>query len=527
MFFTRLSFQSVCIALAMASCAGGGSGVSGAVDSVAVDSVVPEVVAVASMPDTMLPSASVVDWSVTLVDSAATAVIDNLDDAYSDVPGVFTFRGNATRTGGCVGRVTGRPSRLEVDWRFDTEEDFSPTPFGMWGGGTGWTGQPLYVEWPDSLLKMMRGKNLVDSTFGGREIIVGSLCMKAYFLDMESGVMSRRPIDAGNPVKGTLSLDPSLNGNLYLGQGVPASRPFGACVIDLYKNHVTEMFGEDRNAYRGWGAYDSSPLRVGQFLFRPGENGTLYKFTVGDGSLKLHSTLRYRVGGAAPGMEASMSQWRNYGYVADNHGNVICVNLNTLKPVWHFAMGDDTDASPVLAEEDGTPYLYIGCEVDRRPDGKARFVKINALDGTNVWEARFDAMRRDVDKKHFDGGFYATALLGQGNCSHLVFGSCVMNGKEIPDGDLVAMDRRDGRVVYRVPLKVYGWSSPVGFVNENSEFFIVVADCGGRMYLIDGADGSVITSLPVGANFESSPVVVGNSLVVGSRGKSIYKVSVK
>ena len=78
-----------------------------------------------------------------------------------------------------------------------------------------------------------------------------------------------------------------------------------------------------------------------------------------------------------------------------------------------------------------------------------------------------------------------------------------------------------------MPLRVYAWSSPVGFVNSDDRMFVLTGDCGGNLYLIDGADGTVIKRKPVGSNFESSPVVVGNSAVVGSRGNSIFKVSLK
>ncbi|MDE6782490.1 MAG: dehydrogenase, partial [Paramuribaculum sp.] len=59
------------------------------------------------------------------------------------------------------------------------------------------------------------------------------------------------------------------------------------------------------------------------------------------------------------------------------------------------------------------------------------------------------------------------------------------------------------------------------------EMYVVTGDCAGRMYLIRGRDGEIINVQQIGANFESSPVVVGNSLVVGSRGKSIYKITLK
>ncbi len=132
----------------------------------------------------------------------------------------------------------------------------------------------------------------------------------------------------------------------------------------------------------------------------------------------------------------------------------------------------------------------------------------------------------NIGKKHFDGGFYATALPGSGNCSHLVMSNCVRNTSG-QNGAFVAMDRKTGAIVYQTPLKYYAWSSPVSMLNERGEMFVVTGDCSGNLYIINGADGRILASRRIGSNFESSPVVVGNQLVIGSRGNSIFKITVK
>lgn len=477
------------------------------------------------LPDTSYISAGAVKFVVDTMMPDEPGLLNDISDMYAGTAGAFTFRGGALRDACFGGSISGTPSEIAVDRTFVTDEDYTDTGYGRWGGGTGWTGQPLYVNWPDSCLRCFRDNGVVHEGFSGQEIIVGSLAGNVYFIDFDSGKASRRAIMAGNPVKGTVSLDPSLNGNLYVGQGVPARQPFGAAVIDVYHNEVSHFFGRDPNAWRGWGAYDSSPLRTGQFLIRPGENGTVYKYLVHPGGLVLHSTLRYRIENVSPGIESSVSVYRNYGYVADNHGNVICFNLNDLRPVWRYCLGDDVDATAVVTEENGVPYLYVGCEIDRRGTGDARFVKLNGLDGSRVWQSLIDGERADVDGKHFDGGYYATALPGSGDCSHLVFSNCVLNTKG-RNGVFVAFDRDTGVIRYSLPLKYYSWSSPVGFLNERGELYVATADCAGNVYLIRGIDGHVVCSRRVGANFESSPVVTGNHMVIGSRGNSIYRLSI-
>lgn len=481
-----------------------------AAEIVTNDTIVEAPEPIVALPDTAYPSVSTLRVTTRVVDTVTDGTIDCYDDPYATAPGIMTFRGNQLRNADMHGSIKGTPSAIEVDWTFITETDNRSTGFGQWGGGSGWTGQPVYVEWHD----------------GKKEIIVGSLSSNVYFIDYNTGKASREPIAVGNPIKGSVSLDPSLNGNLYVGQGVPAQEPFGAMVVDLNNNIVSDFFGFDPRAPRRWGAYDSSPVRVGRFLIRPGENGCIYKFIVERGKLRLHSTMSYVAPSGPPGIETSMSVYRNYGYTADNHGYVVCTNLDNMQPVWVYHNADDNDATPVLAIEDGKPYLYCSSEIDRQGVGDAHFAKLDALTGTPVWVTRFAGQRYDTDGKHFDGGFYASPLPGQGDCSHLIFSNVVYNNSG-QNGKFVAINRADGSVVYETRLNVYAWSSPVGFVNDEGHMYVLTGDCGGNLYLIRGTDGTIVAKRSVGSNFESSPVVVGNTAVVGSRGNSIYKISIR
>lgn len=480
-----------------------------------------------ALPDTAFESVKLINWTTEIHDTLTPGELDNLQDVYIATPGIFLFRGNAYRDGDMKGRVKGRPSEIVKDWEFKTVIDNRTEGIGQaWGGGSGWTGQPVYVEWPDSLIKKYVSQGNVSGDFSGKEIIVGSLSSNLYFIDFETGETSRNPISTGNPIKGSIMLDPALNGNIYVGHGVPNQRPFGAVLVNLDSHSIADVAGEDIKAPRRWGAYDSNALRRGQFVFRPGENGVIYKYIVSPGKEHLHSRMSYRASGTGPGVESSMSSYRNYGYTADNHGYIVCINLDTMKPVWVYNLGDDTDSTPVIAEEDGKPYVYVGSEIDRTSRGYAKYVKLDGLTGEPVWEKTYPGRRFDLDGKHFDGGFYSSSLMGQGNAKDLIFVNVVENLKG-QNGKFIAMSRKTGDIVYEVPLKHYAWSSPVGFLNEGEEMFILTADCIGTMYLIDAKDGTIIDSKPVGANFESSPVVAGNSAVVGSRGDTIYKVSVK
>ena len=478
------------------------------------------------LPDTVYQSVEKMKYSVEIVDSETSGKLTSLKDLYAGTKSIMTFRVGSKRQGNFEGRVDTVPTDFVVDWMIETDADRDDHRLGPWGGGTGWTGQPLYVEWPDSVAKKLKSMNLVNAEFTGSEVMIGSLCGKVYFLNHQTGKQTREPIYVGNVIKGTPSFDPTYNGNLYVGHGTPAHQPFGAVVVNLFENKVSHVFGEDPKAQRRWGAYDSSPVRVGQFLFRPSENGGIYKFLIEPGNLKLHSVLRYTVDGLAPGMESSMAVYGNYGFTGDNRGNLIAFNLETMKPVWYYSLGDDIDASPVLMVEDGKPYLYVGCEIDIQQRGYAVFAKIDATNGNEVWKIEPEGRRRQDGKKHFDGGFYSTPAFGTGDCEGLLFTNMVKNTSGC-NGVFMAIDRKDGKVVYELPLKFYAWSSPVTYTTPGGRTFVVTADCSGNLYLIDGKKGEIITTKHVGNNFESSPCAIGNSLIIGSRSNGIFKVTLK
>ena len=479
------------------------------------------------LPDTAYESVNLITATTRVIDTVTDPKLNSFKDLYKDAPGIFAFRANTHRDGDMGARIKGTPSEIVVDWDFETAYDGRATGSRQgWGGGSGWTGQPVYVEWPDSLIKKWQAKGTLAKDFSGKEIIVGSLSSYLYFIDFATGKKSREPIYVKNPIKGSVMLDPTLNGNIYIGQGIPNERPFGAIVVNLDQHAITDTHPEDPKAPRQWGAYDSSAIRMGQFLFRPGENGTIYKFVIEPGKQNLHSAMSYTAKGRPLGLEASMSIYKNYGFTADNSGIIVCTNLNTMKPVWVFDLGDDTDSTPVVAVEDGVPYIYTGCEIDKTAKGYSRYVKLNALDGSLVWEKQVPGKRFDSGPKHFDGGFYASSLLGQGNSKDLIFVNVVEN-LHGQNGKFIAMNRKNGEIAFEIPLKHYAWSSPVGFLNENNDMFILTGDCSGNMYLIDPKEGKLISTLHVGNNFESSPVLSGNSAVVGSRGQNIYKVSLK
>lgn len=532
----RILINNLCVAwflgLALCSCSSsGGRGDSRQV--AATDSVAADVETIKQpFPDTAMASVNNLYFKIDTFLTDVPGELLDIENRYDSVNGIFTFRGAPSRETPFSGKIKGTPTSVTVDWVFYTDYDKRESDFGIWGGGSGWTGQPLYVNWNEAQMSKIKANasDYLTGAFSNEEILVGSLCGKVYFIDYKTGKASREPYEVVNPIKGTMSIDPSMNGNLYVGHGIPCEQPFGAMVINLYNHKLVSMFPKDNRAWKGWGAYDPSPVAVGGFMFRLGENGTIYKLYCDGDSVRLHSTLRYRanaIGYGSPGIESSLAVCRNYGYFGDNHGNIIAINLDNLKPVWHYNNHDDTDATVVVEEVDGVPYVYTGCEIQRQGlSGYSYFVKLNGLTGECVWEQLIEGRCDSIGGKLREGGMFSTPLIGHGDCEGVIFSNfCVIQPGRM--GEFVAMDKNTGKILYRLPLNNYSWSSPVAFYNENDEMFIVTGDTSGNLYIIRGKNGELLLREHIANNFESSPIVIGNKLVCGSRGREIYKLTIQ
>lgn len=480
------------------------------------------------LPDSIFQSVREnIKYDVLLLDSTSDGKLD-LPTNFDSFPGVYTFRANYFRDMP-HGDLDERPKGLEVEWVFETKEVYGKTRAKSWGGGMGWTGQPLIVNWNMEDLDSLKFlKSSSDTTNTLSELIFGSLSGLVYFIDFDTGKPTRKPLETGNPIKGTPMIDPEDKSKLFVGQGFPNESQLGFRIYDLFTSKLLKFFpGFDSFAKRRWGAFDSSPLKVGGFYFWPAENGLLYKFRVIGGEMVMHSKLRYFLkdqGGF--GIESSMAVYKNYGFFGDNKGNILCVNLETLKPVWHYKNLDDTDASIVIEVEEGVPYLYSGCEVDKQGySGFSTFVKLNALNGELVWKndvACYSVHRGD---KIYNGGMLSTPLLGQHRASHIIYSVFSQTSKEYA-GELIAFDKINGSLIFKTKLKNYSWSSPVAFYDKSGKPYIFMGDVEGNVYLIDGQNGDVIYSELIGLNFEASPLVYKNRIVIGSRGKNVYKLKI-
>jgi len=462
-----------------------------------------------------------------------TLAISFEEASYTALKGVTTFRGGPLRNKPSYGRISKRPDSLKVVWSYATGAD------AKWGGGAGWTGQPNIVQWPDSLRAVMNihPSFKTDSSF--TEIIHPSLDGKIYFLDLKTGKPTRKAIDIKNPIKGSPSIDPRGYPLLYCGQGIPNTSEFGFRIFSLInQERLFYLNGRDSYAHRSWGAFDGSPLINAKKdeLLLGGENGVFY-------SINLHTNwkpdsarisiapliTRYRYKNSTnqlQGMENSVLAYGDHAFFADNNGYIQSVNLTTMKPEWILSNHDDTDATMVMEVQDSIPYLFTGSEVDIQGAKGFSFIKkINAIDGSTVWEKKIPAFT--VRGPHpVNGGMLSTPVVGKEKGKELLICS-ISRYETINKGLLVAFDKTTGTIVWQNTLDNYAWSSPLDIYDTEGNMYIFQADSRGYVMLFDGLDGRLIYKKKIADLFEASPVAFDNKIIIASRPRQIFCLEIR
>ncbi len=467
---------------------------------------------------------------------------------YTELEGIVTFRGDNYRSSAAYGVADMESYTLKKAWNVNTGELKKTTGKGEWTG-SGWTGQPLIIRWPEETRKIM---NLYDSKKNKSdlvEVIYATMDGNIYFLDLEDGSATRDKIKLGFPIKGTGSLYPDGTPLYVVGagddMGSDSARTF---IVDLIQGKVIYEYGNDdefsmRTDNGSFCAFDSSALFdvATDTLIQPGENGVLYttklntKYDGTSVSIDPSDVVKWnyttdRTGDKEYwlGMESSAVVYDHYLYVCNNGGDLMCLDLNTMELVWSQDILDDSNASPVLevSQTDGTAYIYISTSLhwtkDKKDTGDIPIFKINAATGEIIWKRSYEC--KTVDG--VSGGVQATACLGQNNLNDLVYFNIARTGGK-KHGKLVAVYKATGGEAWSVDLKYYSWSSPVAVYDKKGDGYIILCDSDGNMHLLDGRTGKLKDTVNLGKNVEASPAVFENTIVVGTRGKKIYAITLE
>jgi outer membrane protein assembly factor BamB len=463
-----------------------------------------------------------------------TTIAFPASEGFTDIEGVLTFRGNNYRDAPTWGTADVQQKKLEIIW---TKDDGAISGTGSYWPGSGWTGQPLLVHWPEETRQVM-GINEAFKNTDLVEVIYPVFDGNIYFLDLATGLPTRDPIKVGFGFKGTGSVDPRGYPLFYAGQGLNDTNgnigTFKYRIFDLIQNkEIYGIPGADSVAYRSWGAFDPSAMidRQTDTLIEPGENGIVYKtklntvydpvaktITISPEVTKFAYKLSYH---AIYGIESSPLLYRNLLYFADNGGTIVCMDINTLEPIWMKSTLGDGNATMVMEETEEGVFLYQGNTVDQSENRNTNLRKIDALTGEQIWQ--YDIPTKYDSDLH--GGLLATPLIGKNDISDLIiFNVGKTTGSS--NGTLVALDKATGLAVWSRELTAYSWSSPISILGNDGTSYGIFCDSLGDMHLFDPRTGVDLDVISLELNVESSPSAYNNMIVVGSYAQKIYGIRI-
>lgn len=466
----------------------------------------------------------------------------DLPERYTELEGIVTFRGDNFRSGAAYGTAAVSSKTLTKAWSKSTS-GLSDTD-GIYWSGSGWTGQPLIVKWPDATRKNISAMyDWAREKEGLVEVIYATLDGHVYFYELTSGEYTREPLNLGFNYKGAGALDPRGYPILYVGSGVDSVNGRSRVkVVNLIDNSVMFEFGHNETfANRGWHMFDSSPLVSAETdqLIYPGENGILYiihlntKYNEQTGELSVDpdNIVKWKYNGVRSGsrywlgVESSAAIINNYIFLADNGGNLMCLDLNTLELVWVQDVLDDTNCSPVVDIEDGHPYIYISTSFHygwrSYSTAAIPIFKIDAETGEIVWRTDYTC----YTVQDLSGGVQGTIAVGKNKLSDMIFVP-VARTPGASSGTLAALKKDTGEVVWEKETSMYSWSSPVDFYDADGNGYLLYCNSGFNIFLIDGKTGEQLDYMNLGGNIEASPAMYGNYAVVVTRAMRTYCIQV-
>ena len=388
----------------------------------------------------------------------------DLPERYTELEGIVTFRGDNFRSGAAYGTAAVSSKTLTKAWSKSTS-GLSDTD-GIYWSGSGWTGQPLIVKWPEATRKNISAMyDWAREKEGLVEVIYATLDGHVYFYELTSGEYTREPLNLGFNYKGAGALDPRGYPILYVGSGVDSVNGRSRVkVVNLIDNSVMFEFGHNETfANRGWHMFDSSPLVSAETdqLIYPGENGILYiihlntKYNEQTGELSVDpdNIVKWKYNGVRSGsrywlgVESSAAIINNYIFLADNGGNLMCLDLNTLELVWVQDVLDDTNCSPVVDIEDGHPYIYISTSFHygwrSYSTAAIPIFKIDAETGEIVWRTDYTC----YTVQDLSGGVQGTIAVGKNKLSDMIFVP-IARTPGASSGTLAALKKDTGEVVW-------------------------------------------------------------------------------
>jgi len=171
-----------------------------------------------------------------------------------------------------------------------------------------------------------------------------------------------------------------------------------------------------------------------------------------------------------------------------NDGNVYCLNADELRKEWEFPTGDRIWSTPVISEDT----LFVS-SFDNN------IYALDASDGSELW--RFEA----------GGAFASTPLIHDGTVYAGSF-----------DRHVYALDATNGNLKWRSEVEADKWFWTQVVAHND---IIYAPNLDGRIYILNADSGyEVDDPVELDSPISSSPVVVGDDIIVASQQGNVYAI---
>ena len=490
--------------------------------------------------------------------------------------GVMTFRGDNFRRNAAVGTLSAAPTGLKEKWH---AESGSSRGTNQTYYGYGWTGQPVIARWST---QVREGSNLFEkkiNTKALKEVIIAGMDGNIRFLDLADGELTRNSIKLGYPMRGTPTLHTSGYPFMSVGQFARKMKvktgKIGLRQYNLYSQKEQKLLdgldGKYHRPLNDVGSFETSALidRTSDTLIAAGSNGMLYLESLNssfDYNAKVLTidpsitVMNYKVKGqkstALLAIESSPAVYDKYVYMANMGGVLMCIDTDTLKPVWAVNTGDSVMAAVAMdmqirenAQETPVPAdtgdeddpkgkapadnrelsLYTANMLNNRKKGDSdiQIRRYDALSGKEIWKTSVGVTKGKKDKD--DVGAKASPVIGQHGLNDLVYFTVTglsdegrqqlgLSG-ETP-AVLIALEKASGKIVWSYGLSSRSESSPIAVYDEKGNGWIIQCEQNGTIHLLEGLTGSVVDTMQLNAEIEASPAAYGSTVVIGTTGKN-------
>ncbi|MBI3040177.1 MAG: PQQ-like beta-propeller repeat protein [Chloroflexi bacterium] len=226
----------------------------------------------------------------------------------------------------------------------------------------------------------------------------------------------------------------------------------------------------------------SSPAIAGDLVYVGGYNGKIYAFASGKDKWQWEYPRRAVLDPIVGGLVVT----EDSVYFGSSNGKVYALEADGLFEKWDnpFETGGKIWSTPAISEDT----LYIG-SFDKK------LYALNTTDGRQKWQFATE------------GAIVATPVVDN---STVYIGSF--------DRYLYALDANDGHLKWKSLAENWFWAKPI--IHNDT---IYAANLDGKVYILDAETGTkLVEPFDLGSPLSSSPVLVGNSIIVATGEGAVY-----